>query len=96
MKDHEVEAFMNGLRYRLKFQEKPRQPRLPHAWLLIFGIAMMVAAVLLMVRFVYADTASWKSLFGSKTNHIKHLDVYLPTHKQALNFGVQYRNVEVL
>ncbi len=37
-----------------------------------------------------------KSLFGSKKNHIKHLDIFFPTHKQALRFGKQYRNVEVL
>lgn len=37
-----------------------------------------------------------KSLFGSKTNHIKHIDVYLPTHKEALKFGVKYLKVEVL
>ena len=37
-----------------------------------------------------------KSLFGSKNNHIKHLDVYLPTHKQAQHFGVKYLNVTIL
>jgi 3D (Asp-Asp-Asp) domain-containing protein len=37
-----------------------------------------------------------RSLFGSKKNHIKHLDVYLPTHKQALLFGVKYRKVTIL
>jgi 3D (Asp-Asp-Asp) domain-containing protein len=37
-----------------------------------------------------------KSQFGSKTNHIKHIDVYLPTHKQALQFGVKWLEVEVL
>lgn len=37
-----------------------------------------------------------KSLFGSKSNHIKHLDVFLPTHKQALSFGVKFLEVEVL
>ena len=53
MQETEVRAFMNALRYRMK--PKPRAPHVPNAWLLIFGIAMMVAAVLLMVRFVYAD-----------------------------------------
>jgi len=36
-----------------------------------------------------------KSLFGDKTHHIKHLDIYLPTHKQAKAFGVKYLEVEV-
>ena len=46
-------------------------------------------------QFLVMDRGA-KSLFGSKTNHIKHLDVYLPTHRQALNFGVRYTNVQVL
>ena len=37
-----------------------------------------------------------RSLFGSKKNHIKHLDVWFPSHKEARNFGVQYKKVEVL
>jgi 3D (Asp-Asp-Asp) domain-containing protein len=37
-----------------------------------------------------------KSLFGSKDNHIKHLDIYMPTHSQALKFGVKYLEVTVL
>ncbi len=37
-----------------------------------------------------------RSLFGSKKNHIKHLDVWFPTHAQAKRFGVQFREVEVL
>jgi 3D (Asp-Asp-Asp) domain-containing protein len=37
-----------------------------------------------------------KSLFGSKTNHIKHIDIYMPTHEQAKQFGVQYRDVTIL
>ena len=45
--------------------------------------------------FVVMDRGA-KSLFGSKTNHIKHLDVYLPTHQEARNFGVKYLEVEVL
>ena len=45
--------------------------------------------------FIVMDRGA-KSLFGSKTNHIKHLDVYLPTHQEARNFGVKYLEVEVL
>ena len=45
--------------------------------------------------FVVADRGA-KSLFGSKNNHIKHLDVYMPTHSQALKFGVRYTTVEIL
>jgi 3D (Asp-Asp-Asp) domain-containing protein len=37
-----------------------------------------------------------KSLFGSKTNPIKHLDIYIPTHQQARQFGVQFREVIIL
>lgn len=37
-----------------------------------------------------------KSLFGSKKNHIKHLDVWLPEHNQARKFGVKYLKVEIL
>ena len=44
--------------------------------------------------FVVADRGA-KSLFGDKKHHIKHLDVYMPTHKQARRFGVQYREVRL-
>lgn len=37
-----------------------------------------------------------KSLFGSKKNHIKHLDVYLPTHSKARKFGVKFLEVTVI
>lgn len=36
-----------------------------------------------------------KSLFGSKANHIKHLDVYMATHKEAKKFGVKWKEVTV-
>lgn len=36
-----------------------------------------------------------KSLFGSKTNHIKHLDIWMPTHAEARKFGVQYLDVKI-
>lgn len=36
-----------------------------------------------------------KSLFGTKTNHIKHIDIYMPTHREALKFGVRWLKVEV-
>jgi 3D (Asp-Asp-Asp) domain-containing protein len=45
--------------------------------------------------FVVMDRGA-KSLFGSKTNHIQHLDVYLPTHKEALKFGVKWLEVKIL
>lgn len=28
-----------------------------------------------------------KSIFGSKKNHIKALDIWFPTHQEALNYG---------
>lgn len=37
-----------------------------------------------------------KSIFGSKDNHIKALDIYMPTHEQAKQYGVQYREVKIL
>ena len=37
-----------------------------------------------------------KSLFGSKTNHIKHVDIYMPKHEDALKFGVKWLNVDIL
>lgn len=37
-----------------------------------------------------------RSQFGDKKNHIKHLDIYLPTHKQALIFGVKHLEVTIL
>lgn len=37
-----------------------------------------------------------KSLFGSKSNKIKHIDIYMASHQEARNFGVQYAKVEVL
>ena len=45
--------------------------------------------------FIVMDRGA-KSLFGSKNNHIKHLDIYMPTHREARNFGVKYAEVEVL
>ena len=48
-----------------------------------------------MGMFVVEDRGA-KSLFGSKTNHIKHLDVYKKSHWQARMFGNQYREVEIV
>lgn len=45
--------------------------------------------------FTVADRGA-KSLFGDKKHHIKHLDVYLPEHSQALRFGVKYRDVTII
>ena len=36
-----------------------------------------------------------KSLFGDKINPIRHLDIYMNSHKEALNFGVQYKKVVI-
>jgi len=43
--------------------------------------------------FIVMDRGA-KSLFGSKNNHIKHIDIYLHKHKQAWQFGVKYLEVE--
>src|SRR3990167_4994941 len=37
-----------------------------------------------------------RSQFGSYKNKIKHIDIFFPTHKQAKQFGVQYRKVKIL
>jgi len=37
-----------------------------------------------------------KSLFGDADHHIKHIDIYVPTHSAAKNFGVKYAEVEIL
>ena len=36
-----------------------------------------------------------KSLFGDKNNHIKHIDVYLPDHSAAVNFGIKWKEVQI-
>ena len=37
-----------------------------------------------------------KSQFGSKTNHIKHIDIWFKSHKAARQFGVKHRKVVIL
>lgn len=37
-----------------------------------------------------------KSLFGSKKNKIKHLDIWMASHKAALQYGVKYKEVTIL
>ena len=37
-----------------------------------------------------------KSLFGSKTNKIKHIDIYFKSHQEAKRFGVKYLEVTIL
>lgn len=44
--------------------------------------------------FIVMDRGA-KSLFGSKTNHIKHLDIWFPTHNDAKQFGVKWREVKI-
>ena len=45
-------------------------------------------------EFVVADRGSNK-YFGSKKHKKLSLDVYKPTHQEALEFGVQYREVVI-
>ena len=52
-----------------------------------------VVAIKGLGQFVVMDRGA-KSQFGSKANHIRHLDIWFPTHKQAVKFGVQYKEVE--
>lgn len=37
-----------------------------------------------------------KSLFGTKSNPIKHIDIFFNTHQEARKFGVKYLPVEIL
>jgi len=48
-----------------------------------------------MGTFVVSDRGA-KSLFGSRTNHIRHLDIYMPTHSQARQFGIKWLKVNIL
>lgn len=34
-----------------------------------------------------------KSLFGDKKHHIKHIDIWLPKHNEALSMGVKWLKV---
>lgn len=36
-----------------------------------------------------------KSLFGSKKNKIKHIDIWMASHKAALQYGVKYKKVTI-
>lgn len=37
-----------------------------------------------------------KSLFGSKKNKIKHIDLWMSSHKAALQYGCKYKQVTIL
>lgn len=37
-----------------------------------------------------------KSLFGDKHNHIRHIDLWMPTHKEARRYGVHTVKVTIL
>jgi len=37
-----------------------------------------------------------KSIFGSKNDHKKAVDIYFDSHQEALNFGVKRLKVEIL
>lgn len=37
-----------------------------------------------------------KSQFGDKKNHIKHIDIWMMSHKEALKHGVKYKEVKIL
>jgi 3D (Asp-Asp-Asp) domain-containing protein len=56
-----------------------------------FGSKVRIAGL---GEFIVMDRGA-KSQFGSKNNHIKHLDIFMNSHKEALNFGLQYREVSI-
>ena len=45
--------------------------------------------------FIVKDRGSRK-YFGSKSNPIKALDIYMTSHKQAKQFGVRYAEVRII
>ena len=46
-------------------------------------------------EFIVMDRGS-KSQFGSKENKVRHIDIWIPTHKQAKEFGVKWKEVMIL
>lgn len=46
-------------------------------------------------EYVICDRGSIK-YFGRARDKVKHIDIYIPDHKEALSLGKQWRNVEVL
>lgn len=57
-----------------------------------FGTKVRIAGL---GEFIVMDRGA-KSLFGSKKNPIKHIDIYMTSHKEARKFGVKYAEVEIL
>ncbi len=45
--------------------------------------------------FVVKDRGSSR-IFGSKTNHKKQLDIYMDSHKKAIDFGIKYKEVVIM
>ena len=45
--------------------------------------------------FTVEDRGATKQ-FGSASNYVRHLDVFVETHSEAVNFGRQYRDVVIL
>ncbi len=58
---------------------------------LSFGTKVSIASL---GEFTVMDRGA-RSLFGSKKNKIKHIDIYMDNHKQAREFGVKWLEVEV-
>ena len=44
--------------------------------------------------FVVMDRGA-KSQFGDSNNRTKHVDIWMSSHKKALKYGVQYKQVEI-
>ena len=45
------------------------------------------------IGIVKVEDRGSKKHFGTMKRIVKHIDVFFPTHRQALNFGVRYLNV---
>jgi 3D (Asp-Asp-Asp) domain-containing protein len=59
---------------------------------LAFGTIVEIAGF---GRFTVTDRGA-RSMFGSRKNRIKHLDIYLPKHSLAKSFGVKYLQVKIV
>lgn len=56
-----------------------------------FGTRVNIAG-----KLYFVEDRGARSLFGSKQNPIKHIDIFYSNHNEARRFGVKYLNTEVL
>jgi 3D (Asp-Asp-Asp) domain-containing protein len=56
-----------------------------------FGTKVLIGSKLYTV-----EDRGAKSIFGTKNDHKKAIDIYFESHEEALEFGVQRLKVEIL